>query len=576
MTPLWEQVRGALSADMAATVWHRVLERIAVQRAAPRYVPVLRFAAAFVILAFVVRLAPTAFTTRTIAKTDVLLRPTHGEVSVLIGGLLQPVTTGEITLEKSALIQTGADGGATIVVHDSAVLRLGPSTTLALHDVSGTSSRAYDKTMTLYNGKLWAQLFLASRSQPMTIDTAQGVVHIREGSVSIAQGRDEEEAGTTVSVWNRSAVIDRENEDVTLFAGDQVALAQDEPAFVTKLPLERDSWTQHNLSMDVIHQREIAKLQQQRLASQAGFLPGQALYPVKRLAEQVDVLLTIGSQAKAEKILAQAETRLSEAAALLEQGSVSDATESLNEYKQAIHDVASGSGGNIAIQSLVSERIAEASAALSAALPEDGVYPVKEALLETTSTLASESADPVLEEREAKRQALSDQLALLVRKVGEAGDVYELRGLEQKLQADVEAFKEESEGIPPEFFEEARSTLIRMDSEITAMESRLGINSGTSALLSVPSTPLSDNQVDAYVERILRRMNVYTETRSRTNQLYLELVNIRGNVDNGRILRRLLTRLESSDERLFVEREMKILKGEVGGEIHPAAPLESE
>ncbi len=569
---LLDRVRGILTPSTEqAALWHRVLERISMPERSWTLTPVLRYAATFVLFAFVVRMSPVLFAPPIAAKTDVELRPSH-DVSVLIGGLFQPVNDA-VTLERSALIQTGADGGATIILHDAAVLRLGPSTTLALHDVSDRPSTKYAPSMTLYRGKLWVQAFLGGRNQPLTVGSEQGIVQVKEGSVALVQGGDEESVGTDIRVWNRSATIVRTGETITLFAGDRVSLQTDETAFVTKMPHAiDDAWTKANLASDLVHQKEIARLQQQRLASQAGFLPNSAMYPVKRLAEQVDVLMTIGSEAKAEKLLQQAETRLSEAAALLEQGSVQDAQASLAEYKQTIQEVAAGSGGTL-VQSLVAERAAQVSESLSAALPDDGVYAVKEAVLETTTTFPSE--DETADAYDVERELLADQVAALVRKVGEAADVRELRREEQRLTQAVATLREESKGIPVTFFEEARTTLIRIDSEITAIEARLNIIT-TGSTLPISQKELTDAQVDSYVSRVLGPLGTVSQLRTKRNELHISLMALRGHPDAGRILRRLKKSLQPELQH-YVDLEIGLLNNQIEGTtVHQAAPEEPE
>ncbi len=568
--PLWERIRGQLGSLEQNALWQRVLDRISTPAPSWSLTPALRYAATFVLLVFVVRMSPALFAPPTAAKTEVELRPTHGEVSILIGGLFQPVDE-PITLSKSALIQTGIDDEATIIFHDAAVLRLGANTTVSIHDLSERPSSEYNPTMTVYRGKLWVQSFLGTRGQPLTIGTEQGTVQVREGSVAFMQGGDEESAGTDIRVWNRSATVVRGNEMVTLFAGDRVTLQGDERAFVTKMPsiASDDAWTKANLASDLVHQREIARLQQQRLAYQAGVLPTSAFYPVKRLAEQVDVLMTIGSEAKAEKLLQQAETRLSEAAALIAEGSVQDAKASLEEYKQTIHDMASGSGDTI-VQSLVAERVAMASESVSAALPEDGVYLVKEAVLESTNALP-ESTEQT-DNHDADRELLADQLAALVRKIGEGIDPRELRAEEQRITAAIALLQGETNGVPPNFFEEVRATLIRARAEITAAEARLNI-SGSSSTIQITPIELSDTQVDSYVERMLRPLNSVTQLRTKINELYISLKALRGHPEAGRILRKA-RKVVQPELQHYIDLEINLLNKQMIEAGHSAAPEE--
>jgi hypothetical protein len=423
--------------------------------------------------------------------------------------------------------------------------------------------------MTVYRGKLWVQSFLGGRSQPLTIGTEQWTIQVREGSVAIMQGGGEESAGTDIRVWNRTATVVRDGEAVTLFAGDRVVLQADEHAFVTKVPdiAGDDAWTKANLASDLVHQREIARLQQQRLANQAGVLPTSAFYPVKRLAEQVDVLMTIGSEAKAAKRLEQAETRLSEAAALIAEGSVQDAKVSLQEYKQTIKEVASGSGDTI-VQSLVAERVAMASAAISAALPDDGVYLVKEAVLESTTALPDSTVEA--DNHDAERELISDQLAALVRKIGEGADPRELRAEELKISAAVADLQELSNGIPAEFFEEVRATLVRARADITAAEARQNI-SGSSSTIKIAPLELSDAQVDSYVDRMLRPLRSVTQLRTKINELHISLMALRGHPEAGRILRKARKALPPELQH-YVDLEISLLNQQVTGQTHEAAP----
>lgn len=572
---LWEQIRQSLPLGDRSLLWKRMSSRLQpIQHPSWSMTPALRYAATFVLLAFIVRMSPMLFTPATIAKTEVELRPTRGEVSILIGGLFQRIDR-TLPLEKSALIQTGENGGATIVLHDAAVLRLGPSTTVALHDVSDRPSKAYSPTMTLYRGKLWVQAFLGNYATPLSIGTEQGTVQINEGSVALLQGGAEEAAGTDVRVWNRSVTVVRTIESISLFAGDRVRLASEDPAHVTKMPRAGDDdWSRMNLSLDLVHQREIARLQQQRFASQAGVLPNSAFYPIKRLAEQVDVLLTIGSEAKTEKLLAQAETRLSEAAALLKEGSHEDAQVPLQEYRDVIQSVvASGSGGKLA---LVSERVAHASEALSAALPNDEIYSVRETVLQTANALPPFAVSELEDSQVMERELLSDRMVALMHRVAEGTeDVAVLRAEERSLVAAVQLLRAASGGIPHQFFGEADSILPRVDSELTAMEVRLRVASTGSSLQTIPN--LTDSQVDSYVDRILRRILVYTQLRSQTNQLLLELRALRGNPEAGRILRRLHKVVPDASQRHFIDLEINFLSSQIrSGELHQSAPEELE
>lgn len=78
------------------------------------------------------------------------------------------------------------------------------------------------------------------------------------------------------------------------------------------------------------------------MASQ-GALPGDALYPVKRAIENAQVNLASDDTAKAEKLLAQANSRLSEVESLAARGEATDSAEirgALTEFKDQSHQAA--------------------------------------------------------------------------------------------------------------------------------------------------------------------------------------------------------------------------------------------
>lgn len=557
---VWSDVESELtpSHNMFDVVWQRLVMRLAPTPVPVRRLsPVLRWSASALLLALLIQISPVLFSSQSIASSEVLLTPKKGDVSILIAGLWQPVTD-PVVLQESALIQTSNDSEATIVLHDHAVLRLGSSTTIAIHDVSDArSGEAYDPSMTFYRGKLWVQSFLPESLAPLTIGTTEGKVAMQEASISLVE--QDEASPLDLRVWSRKATIQRAGETVTMFAGDKVTLVASAVASVQKFadPSQDDPWMRQNLQLDAIHQKEVAALQRQRMVQKAGTLPTAYLYPIKRLAENVDVLLTFNGEARAQKLLDQATTRLNEAAALVAQGDSSAASAPLEEFKQTVLSVASGTGDTM-VNALVKQQIAKANADLSAVLPSDTLYALKETVVETSTAVSDVS--PVTEDAPAETvdqgRLLLDKLTTLQGVLATPGyDIAAARASYNDLQTEFQELLKQPMALSASEQTDIPQGLYAIDLVLTQEEQ--------ARATVIPTLVLSDKQVDAYADRIIRLVFVYHEQRGQMNQLKLALDVLRGNADEGRILRALKKKLTSEQLLRSVDYAIERLRMEV-------------
>jgi hypothetical protein len=328
----------------------------------------------------------------------------------------------------------------------------------------------------------------------------------------------------------------------------------------------QDEWVARNLSRDAAHRREIAQLQQERRAASAGILPGSALYRVKRLAEAVDVLLTIGEDARIQKRIEQANTRLNEAAALLAQGE--QATDTLEEYRQTVMDVATGSGSNPTVTALLKNEVVDSGmTSVTAVLPGDPGYALKEAVQRTIAALPSDVQKP-----DFKSEVLFDRLAAIKQNVaeGETGAAREQleaietiidpdpngeRSIPREVLADVQLLRERVQTTDdqplPEMFQKPER-----EPDQPRHPSR-----------SWMALPMTDQQVTAKVQEIRGRVFVFGEKKSQLNTLKDQLLLLQNYADRGRILRELADVLPSNGLRQRVLGEMRRLNEQVVGEM---------
>lgn len=549
---LLDRVRDVLepAAHLRSALWRRILDRLL---PVPVLIPirVWRWGGVAMTLLILLRLSPALlFAPPTVADSPVLLSPTRGQVAVLIGGLWQPLNR-DMFLTRSVLIQT-QDGEATVAIHDDGVVRLGKYTTVALHDIADRPARTtHEKTITVHKGQVWIQGLLLPYIQGWTIAVPRGQVVMSEGSVSIAIGEGDV---TDVKVWDRRAIVVRDHQQMNLVAGEHVQLWENSVPTVRKIPASQhdDAWVAENTRRDGSHRREIAQWQHERQVAAAGVLPTSYFYRVKRGAEAVDMFLTLGSEARNEKRMEQAKNRLNEAAALIAGGNQTDGAALLEEYRDTVLTVASGSGENLETASMLQQELTEASSDVAASLPGDASYALKKVVLETSAAVRPD------DEAQIQRLFLTDSLAALTRSV-EEGDVTAATLQFKDLQPSLAGIG--NPALPREVSTEAMATL---GSLATLLKNQTG--SGDTELLKevsqyLPQAPvvrhLTEAEIDAVVEGMVKHIFLYKMSRSRWNQLMAEFHTIENSPDQGTILRHLYRALPENGLAQYVRTEIQ-------------------
>ncbi len=522
----------------------------------PLYQRVGKWGAAFVIVVLALRVSPVLFLApQSNADSAVILDPSANGVELSSHGLWQPVTQ-EVEIHEAMSLRTG-EGEATLMMHDDGNVRLAANTTISLDDVSNQPSTLENvATLSVIEGTVWVQALLPDQVRGFVIATPAGTVTIHGGSVSVAVQND----NVRVSVWDRHAVVSHNDRAISLVAGEYTDLRPGQIFAVQALSSTayQDSWVTQNFARDSVHQRELAQLQQERRAAEAGILPTSPFYTVKRVAETVDVLLTLDPQARVEKRLQQASTRLNEAAALIIKGD-SGASIPLGEYRQTLIDVASGTGDTLA-QYLVQQTVAENAAELSAALPVDQLYVLKKAVLEASADLPNDAVDA----RDVSATLLVDTLNTLHQAI-EENNVEQMKLSLQALAPYLSSLQSGTGTLlKPDAQKEALSLLSQVAEAL-----KNATSSGTGTVITndiarqiadylpasspaedtdtpriVISRPrgeaLTESQLEAAVQGAIRRVfDIYTMPNSRLNALRVEMKKFEGTQDEGRFLRRL-------------------------------------
>lgn len=523
-----------------------------------------KLVAAFALILVALRISPVLFLApRTVAESTVNVLPTKGSVELSLHDLWQPMH-GEVIVSQPVQLRT-QQGEATIILHDDGTIRLGSDTSVSLHDLSDRPEPALDNaTLTLSKGRIWVQGLLQNHLRGITITTPAGDITVHDGSVSISVDDD-----VIVRAWDRHVRLTHEGTETVLVAGERARMRASDATIAIASTEEdeyADSWVSQNLERDAVHQRAIAQLQQERRAARAGILPTSPLYPVKRVAENIDVLLTLDPEEKIQKQLEQASTRLNEAAAMIAEGSDAGAAESLEEYKETMLTIASGSGDSVT-QFLVRQEAVENAADLAAALPDDESYVLKRTVLEANAALSVD----IVNESDVEMMLVIDTLGVLREAIAN-GNTERAKETYAAIEPYLSAIQSEESNLKPEVRKEILNMLTQAAEHLeeqtgTGMIVADGLDEDLKPFLPPRVTrpevqPLSDEQVDVLVQQIRSRIFTFDLQRSRWNQLTHEMRQLKGHPDEGRILRRLYHALPEDGLAQYVRPAIQELREE--------------
>ncbi len=568
---LWERLRSLAAApeELRLFIKRKLMRRLE-PVSASSFMRIGGYVVAFGVFLLVMRASPMlVLPSHTRAASSVVLVPEQGDVSVLRDGLWQPVT-GEMTLKGAARIRTGAASLATLIVRDDGVLRFGANTTVAVPDfpeIAQGKSRSLPAEFSFENGILWIQGLMPDTAQGWVIDADGSAIAVHEASVSLEQKNDR----VAVEVWDRMADVSQGKSEIALVSGDGLTVRSGltpTQGAITILT-QQSPWVFDNLKRDAVHRREVAFLQQERLANNAGILPTSPLYPVKRVAEAMDMMLTFGSDARTQKLLDQADSRLNEAAALLTSGTGTQVAENaLQEYKNTLLAVAqtTGSGSQ---QDLLNQQITSDVADVSAALPDDASYILKRTVLEAGASLPGSQLKP----EDVAGTMLVDTLSSLTLQAQE-GHASDSIAAFKGLSTSIALLESSTSGLTSQIRKEARASLTVLARAIEKSDQSGGTgtvlaSSGLERYLPSPvgaaAVPLTDAEVDAYAQAIKSRIFLFKMPRSRYDQLLAESRALDGNPAQGRILRRLYYILPPNGLAQYVRTEFQRIRKDKGG-----------
>ncbi|MBI3336934.1 hypothetical protein HYZ98_05235 [Candidatus Peregrinibacteria bacterium] len=564
--PVLHELRRVLEApkEYQQSIWMLIQEQLVVPYGFFSNIRFVKWGAGVVAAVVVLKLMPALFVVTPIsAQSRVMVFPTQGEVSVSSGDTGWLNLTKEQILYEHSIVRT-RDGEATVILHDDGVIRLAPYTAIELHDLSNRPVGLDSPTLTLIHGKIWVQGLLPTYVEPLHIAMSYGDMLLHEGSVSIEEGTT-----VTVSVWDRRATILHDTERLPLVAGEQTWLWERNIPTVQRVTPEilGQTWVSQNLDRDAVHRRDIALLEREERIAIAGILPTSSLYPVKRVAEDIDLFLTFGKEAKVRKQLKQASRRLNEASALIVAGG--EPEQLLVEYRDILQTLG-GLVSDEVFAELIEQVLREDTASIGVAFPGEEGYLLKQAVLEATATVGSDGS---MHLAELEGVLVGDALMALSEyvRLGQVIAAYDgFTAIKPFIDSNLA-----KEDLGADLRKEIKTFLSDLALSVQRRRNTVGdINASfyNDIVTYLPMSPqppvihLTDEEVQKIAHSIVARvLNTFNMRRSRENQLFTEIRAVRGHPDRARILRRLYQDFaEEPWYAAYVREEMKFLREEQG------------
>jgi hypothetical protein len=465
----------SLSAQKRARMKERVISAIEKTSGKRLFTPAFKSvlqksAAVFVIAA----LALTSFTVYlsdlpvTKAARTTYFQDVSGVVEVVRNNKLMDAHE-DMILEQGDIVITGANGIAVIRYLDDSVTRLSPLTELKLNrlyrDVENNAKTAVE--LELSYGRVWTQVInLVDKESSFELSTDDIVA----ASGKVASFDVEKNENVSVKVFDNTVEVSVKDKDKQkkqyLSEGYEMSVDKDLSNF-KKIVVNRDdedeeSWIKINKVKDKEYKEEVEKEVKEQQKKEAGVLPKDPLYSVKKLSENTKVLMAGDDNSKTRLKVDMAKKRLLEAGAMFDSGEDEKAKEALDEFSSLVSDIKGSVRESEELKKHVKDVFSSQTKELAVISPGSPYYPVKESLREAKKELALSE----LEKKETAFETASE-------KIHEAKDLVEEKQNDAAADALVQANENVSEAASDEVDDDVLNAHVETLSSIKLLKKRL-------------------------------------------------------------------------------------------------------
>jgi len=330
----------------------------------------------------------------TMAAKKTSFQNLYGDVEVARDG--QTINAFKtMQLEEGDVIITGAGGVAVIRYFDDSISRLYPLTELKIQrlyqDKDVMSKTKVEVELT--HGHVWSQVVNLVGDQSsfeiMANDVKTKTSHKASFDMNYVKSRKK----LSVSVFENKVEVsvpqkkERNKEIVVegyVLNVDKNKSKQDK----IKLKTEDKLWVNVNKNEDKQYKNKVDEEKTAESKKKAGVLPGDPLYPAKKLNESTKLLVTMDDKDKNKLKVDIAVKRLTEAITLLSDKDKDSAQAVLDEFSQVVDDLATEVKDNDELMAYAKSSFQDEEKDLSIVLPDDDKYVAKEALRDAELKLA--------------------------------------------------------------------------------------------------------------------------------------------------------------------------------------------
>lgn len=293
---------------------------------------------------FVFVLAPTPNVS---ASSTNILEVTQG-TAVIIRGTEQISVRDQSLVVQGDKIEIANDSMAHLYFVDDSQMTLGPGTVLAVTEVyvnPGNKART-EVVVDQFSGRAWTQVLnIVGKDSFFSHRFPDGEISVRQrASFDVDVGVD----SSTIEVA-RNLVDVMINEGNQVYTGTLGQGVKMETGMIVTSELtdeeKNDVWWKFNLAFEKSYARTVEEKYKQEAIARVLILPGNPLYKLKTFQERVQSFVTLSKSGRQELAVKRAETRLSEARALIAKGDSENVAETLIEYQEAVTEAVELSGG---------------------------------------------------------------------------------------------------------------------------------------------------------------------------------------------------------------------------------------
>lgn len=281
------------------------------------------------------------------AGANSLLEVEEGSVFVKRGSETLTVVKDMILVEGDKL-EVAPDSMAHIYFVDDSRMTLGPSTSIVITEIYSTpgNKARTEVVVDQLSGEAWTQVLnLVNKDSFFAHRFPGGEISVRQ-KASFNVDLQEKEIEVSKNLLDVMVINEDFVYEGTLGQGVKMTIADKVETSELSEEEKNDAWWKYNVAFGKDYSRKVEEQYKQESVDRVLILPGNPFYKLKTFQESVRSFMTFSDEGKQKLAVEFAENRLREAQSLIALGENEKATETLEDYEEAVNEVVEMSGGS--------------------------------------------------------------------------------------------------------------------------------------------------------------------------------------------------------------------------------------